>query len=266
MGRNPTPNTPARAPPPRARGQDSQPCRQAGGAQRGCDGLLVCAPPPPPRHPQRGRWAEGAAVLARPRPQARLHLYEWTRAGDPSSRPLRSLSGICPARGRGSPSPGPPVPHPLTPPPLTANSLTPHLPGHPHACREAPTREGRGFSQISRQMGAGGRGSDPGLAQRSTPPPPESLPSLLTQREPRTAPGHIHRALPPAFSSLLCVCMPLALTSAPRGQGLCVPPVPWRYTRAGRARGTRCTRARLKGQGLVSPGLAQGGGPTRPAA
>lgn len=182
--------------------------------------------PPPPRQPQRGRWAEGAAVLARPRPQAGLRLYEWTRAGDPSSRPLQSLSGICPARGRGLPLPrttSTPSSHPTPTHSKLSDTPSPRmstcLPG-------SPDQRGKGL--LPDLKADGGVGDlDPGLDQGSTLPPPESLPSVLTQREPRTAPGHIHRALPPAFSSLLCVCRPPTLTSAPRGQGLCVPPVPW---------------------------------------
>ena len=129
------------------------------GLAKARDSLLVCAPPTA-QTPPAGGWAEGAVVLAGRGPRL-------SSAGDPAGRPLQARAASLLPEGGGSSSPGPPAPRPLAPPPLTANPLMPHLPARPHACREAPAREGRGCSQISRQM-AGGLGPRPGpaLAQR----------------------------------------------------------------------------------------------------
>lgn len=198
-GRNLTPDTPARAPPPHGPWTVDRTLSPADRRVGLGTASLSVQPPPTAQTPQRGRWAEGAVILAGPRPQARLRLYEWTQAGDPSGHPLRSLSvaSVLP-EGRGSPSQGPPAPHPLTPPPLTANPDTPS-PRTSTRLQGSPDQRGKGLLP---DLKVDGRVDlDPGLDQRSTPPPPESLPSLLLQTEPADRPRPRPQAPVPHFSA-----------------------------------------------------------------
>lgn len=143
------------------------------------DSLLVCAPPPTTQTSSAGRMGRrGCHPRRAEAPGSHLRLYEWTRAGDPAGHSLRGLSGISSARGWGLLLPRTTSTPSSDPAPLTANPLTPHLPGRPHTCREAPARKGRGFSQISRQM-VGGLGPWPGPALNAAssrkPPQPADM-------------------------------------------------------------------------------------------
>lgn len=213
------------------------------------DSLLVCAPPTTTQTSSAGRMGRrGCHPRRAEAPGSHLRLYEWTRAGDPAGHSLRGLSGISSARGWGLLLPRTTSTPSSDPAPLTANPLTPHLPGRPHTCREAPARKGRGFSQISRQM-VGGLGPRPGPA----------LNAASSRKPPQPADMEGAGGPPQATSAGPCPPAPRSLTSTPHGKG------PRRFLAATPAQAKHAdalhrgspTRTRT---GLPPPGLARGRG------
>lgn len=104
-------------------------------------------------------------------------------------------------------------------------------------------------------------GLDPGLDQRSTPPPPESLPSLLLQREPADRPRPRPQARPPVSPRLHAT--PTDPTCAGTVRASCV-----LATTSGQAKHrARAPQGHIQqGRGLVShPQAWHGAGATRPA-
>lgn len=102
---------------------------------------------------------------------------------------------------------------------------------------------------------------DPGLDQRSTPPPPESLPSLLLQREPADRPRPRPQARPPVSPRLHAT--PTDPTCAGTVRASCV-----LATTSGQAKHrARAPQGHIQqGRGLVShPQAWHGAGATRPA-